>query len=214
MANNVHNFKVVLVGEGCVGKSSLILQYIENTFNSSHITTVQASFLTKKLNIDGQRVSLAIWDTAGQEQFHALGPLYYRNSNGAVLVYDITNESSFPKVKVWVKELRKMLGNDVCLVIVGNKTDLEKERHVNLQEAEQYSEAVGAIHFQTSAKLNEGVEDVFLALTNRMLEQAAKQRSRSETLERQGSQRRNVIIVDDEETAAPTASSKQCCSHS
>lgn len=82
------------------------------------------------------------------------------------------------------------------------------------QDSCRYSEAVGAIHFQTSAKLNEGVEDVFLALTNRMLEQAAKQRSRSETLERQGSQRRNVIIVDDEETAAPTASSKQCCSHS
>lgn len=93
--------------------------------------------MTKKLNIDGQRVNLAIWDTAGQEQFHALGPLYYRNSNGAVLVYDITDESSFPKVKVWVKELRKMLGNDVCLVIVGNKTDLEKERHVSLEEAEQ-----------------------------------------------------------------------------
>ncbi|KRT84693.1 ADP ribosylation factor [Oryctes borbonicus] len=212
MANNVHDFKVVLVGEGCVGKTSLILRYIENTFNSNHITTVQASFLKKKLNIDGQRVNLAIWDTAGQEQFHALGPLYYRNSNGAVLVYDITDASSFPKVKVWVKELRKMLGNDVCLVIVGNKTDLEKERHVSLEEAEQYSEAVGAIHFQTSAKLDEGVEDVFLGLTNKMLEQAAKQHSRNETLERQGSQRRNVIIVDDEDTPPP-ASTRQCCSH-
>lgn len=88
------------------------------------------------MNIDGKRVNLAIWDTAGQEKFHALGPIYYRSSNGAVLVYDITDEDSFQKVKSWVKELRKMLGNDISLVIVGNKTDREKDRHVSLEEAE------------------------------------------------------------------------------
>nr|XP_046197980.1 ras-related protein Rab-21-like [Oncorhynchus gorbuscha] len=77
------------------------------------------SFLTKKLNITGKRVNLAIWDTAGQERFHALGPIYYRDSNGAILVYDITDEDSFQKVKNWVKELRKMLGNEICLCIVG-----------------------------------------------------------------------------------------------
>lgn len=86
--------------------------------------------------MDGNRVNLAIWDTAGQEKFHALGPIYYRSSNGAVLVYDITDEDSFQKVKSWVKELRKMLGGEICLVIVGNKTDLEKDRHVSLEEAE------------------------------------------------------------------------------
>jgi Ras-related protein Rab-21 len=138
MANNggTHNFKVVLLGEGCVGKTSLVLRYVEDKFNSSHVTTVQASFLNKKLNIDGKRINLAIWDTAGQEKFHALGPIYYRSSNGAVLVYDITDEDSFQKVKSWVKELRKMLGADICLVIAGNKTDLEKNRNVSLEEAE------------------------------------------------------------------------------
>lgn len=90
------------------------------------------------MNIDGRRVNLAIWDTAGQEKFHALGPIYYRSSNGAVLVYDITDEDSFQKVKSWVKELRKMLGTDICLVIAGNKTDLEKNRNVRLEDAEEY----------------------------------------------------------------------------
>ncbi|NXX25886.1 RAB21 protein, partial [Nicator chloris] len=113
------SFKVVLLGEGCVGKTSLVLRYCENKFNDKHITTLQASFLTKKLNIGGKRVNLAIWDTAGQERFHALGPIYYRDSNGAILVYDITDEDSFQKVKNWVKELRKMLGNEICLCIVG-----------------------------------------------------------------------------------------------
>ena len=80
---------------------------------------------------------LSIWDTAGQERFHALGPIYYRDANGAVLVYDITDADSFAKVKNWIKELRKMLGNEISLAIAGNKIDLEKQRHVSLQQAEE-----------------------------------------------------------------------------
>jgi Ras-related protein Rab-21 len=130
------NFKVVLLGEGAVGKTSLVVRYVDNKFNDKHISTLQASFLTKNINIAGRRLTLSIWDTAGQERFHALGPIYYRDSNGAILVYDITDEDSFQKVKVWVKELRKMLGNDIALCIVGNKTDLDKDRHVTVDEAE------------------------------------------------------------------------------
>ncbi|XP_056013668.1 ras-related protein Rab-21-like isoform X1 [Ostrea edulis] len=159
------SFKCVLLGEGCVGKTSLVLRYVENKFNDKHITTLQASFLTKKLNINGKRVNLSIWDTAGQERFHALGPIYYRDSNGAILVYDITDEDSFQKVKNWVKELRKMLGNDICLCIAGNKIDLEKERHVSVAEAEAYATSVGARHFHTSAKLGKGIEEMFLDLS-------------------------------------------------
>lgn len=108
-------------------------------------------------------------DTAGQEKFHALGPIYYRDSNGAVLVYDITDEGSFLKVKNWVKELRKMLGTDVCLTIAGNKVDLDKQRNVSAAEAEEYAASVGATHFHTSAKLNRGIEDLFLDLSKRAL---------------------------------------------
>lgn len=89
------------------------------------------------MNIRGKRVNLSIWDTAGQERFHALGPIYYRDANGAVLVYDITDADSFTKVKTWIKELRKMLGNDISLAIAGNKIDLEKQRHVDHHVAEE-----------------------------------------------------------------------------
>ena len=98
--------------------------------------------MMKKLVVNNARVSLSIWDTAGQERFHALGPIYYRdahgeglqlrsrgyesNNLGAILVYDITDEDSFQKVKVWVKELRRMVGPDICLIIAGNKADLER----------------------------------------------------------------------------------------
>ena len=128
--------------------------------------------MTKRLNLRGKRVTLSIWDTAGQERFHALGPIYYRDANGAVLVYDITDADSFTKVKNWVKELRKMLGDDICLVIAGNKADMEKQRHVQHQTALDYSASVGATHFNTSAKLNQGIEEMFLQLSQKMMAKA------------------------------------------
>ncbi|XP_028032996.1 ras-related protein Rab-21-like [Bombyx mandarina] len=195
------NFKVVLLGDGCVGKTSLLLRYIEDKFNEKHLTTLQATFLNKRLNINGNRVNLSIWDTAGQEKFHALGPIYYRNSNGAILVYDITDEDSFRKVKNWVKELKKMLGSDINLVIAGNKIDLEHERTVSLEEAESYAKLVGAKHYYTSAKLNQGVEELFLDLTREMLE---RQEHNTQTEVNRTSQ---VVVVDDEVPVQST-----CCS--
>nr|XP_023998961.1 ras-related protein Rab-21 [Salvelinus alpinus] len=214
--NKTYSFKVVLLGEGCVGKTSLVLRYCENKFNDKHITTLQASFLTKKLNITGKRVNLAIgqslsMDTAGQERFHALGPIYYRDSNGAILVYDITDEDSFQKVKNWVKELRKMLGNEICLCIVGNKVDLEKERHVSVEEAEGYAESVGAKHYHTSAKLNKGIEELFLDLCKRMMETAqAEERAKGNGASQSTTSRRGVQIVDDDPQAATAVGG--CCS--
>ena len=93
-------YKVVLLGEGRVGKTSLVVRYCQNTFRDDQQATIQASFLTKKLNVDGVKLELAIWDTAGQERFHALGPIYYRDADAALLVYDLTDLDSFERVKV------------------------------------------------------------------------------------------------------------------
>ncbi|XP_076170025.1 RAS oncogene family member Rab21 isoform X1 [Ptiloglossa arizonensis] len=215
MANSVsstgngYNFKVVLLGEGCVGKTSVALRYVEGKFNDRHISTLQASFLNKKLIINGKKVNLSIWDTAGQEKFHALGPIYYRMSNGAILVYDITDEDTFQKVKNWVKELKKMLGSEICLAIAGNKVDLEKDRSVSIEEAEEYAKQVGAMHFHTSAKLNQNIEEIFLDLTEQMIQHADEVEQKS-TLTRTNSTRRNVVVVEDEaEETEPVKTS--CC---
>nr|BAN20500.1 rab5 [Riptortus pedestris] len=205
-----YNFKVVLLGEGCVGKTSLVLRYVEDKFNDKHLTTLQATFLNKKLNIGGKRINLAIWDTAGQEKFHALGPIYYRMSNGAILVYDITDEDSFQKVKNWVKELKKMLGSEICLTIAGNKIDLEKERNVPVEDAEEYAKTVGATHFHTSAKENSGIEEMFVELAQRMMTTAQQQQILKATeMSRSNSLRRNIVIVDDAE--AESGRSRSCC---
>ncbi|XP_017100618.2 ras-related protein Rab-21 [Drosophila bipectinata] len=177
------NFKAVLLGEGCVGKTSLVLRYMEDRFNSQHLSTLQASFVTRKVNLDdGRKAQLNIWDTAGQERFHALGPIYYRGSDGALLVYDITDQDSFQKVKSWVRELRQMRGTDIALIIVGNKTDLEEQRAVMHQEATQYARTVGAQYVETSAKENEGVAELFELLTQLMLEQLSQREPDSSPL--------------------------------
>jgi len=198
------HFKIVLLGEGCVGKTSLVLRYVEDKFYEKHFSTIQASFLTKKINLEGQRVTLAIWDTAGQERFHALGPIYYRDSHAAILVYDITDQDSFIKVQNWVKELRRILGEKVTLAIVGNKTDLEKDRNVPVEEAVEYSKSVGATHFQTSAKANRGIEELFLEITQQLLKAADRE---IQTNNMQSPNRNTgVVIVDD----APPPK-KNCC---
>ncbi|KAL7745228.1 hypothetical protein ACLKA6_008277 [Drosophila palustris] len=169
------NFKAVLLGEGCVGKTSLVLRYMEDKFNTQHLSTLQASFVTKKVTLpDERRAQLNIWDTAGQERFHALGPIYYRGSDGALLVYDITDQDSFQKVKSWVRELKQMRGSEIALIIVGNKTDLEEQRAIVYETAVRYAQTVGAQYVETSAKENEGVTELFELLTQLMVEHHGK----------------------------------------
>jgi len=168
------------------------------------LSLFQAAFMNKKVTVKGQQVHLSIWDTAGQERFHALGPIYYRDSHGAILVYDITDEDSFHKVQSWVKELKKMLGSDISLVIAGNKVDLEKNRNVDRAAAERYADSVGAAHIHTSAKLNTGVEQVFQTISEKMLEVAMRKPGTSIA-------RRQVQIVDDREE--PRAKSGCCGSN-
>jgi Ras-related protein Rab-21 len=166
-------FKVVLLGEGRVGKTSLASRFIRDEFSPEEPSTVQASMYTKKkLDVAGKAVELSVWDTAGQERFHALGPIYYRNSNGALLVYDITDPDSFDKVKMWIKELRKVVGDDISIAIAGNKGDMEKNRAVPVAKAEQYAQTQNAVHMTTSAKTCLNVREIFTALAEKIVKQA------------------------------------------
>lgn len=190
-------FKVVLLGEGRVGKTCLCLRYCRGVFQDGQESTIQATYLDKRLNVGKRSVKLMIWDTAGQERFHALGPIYYRDAQGALLVYDITDRDSFAKVQVWVKELRRIVGNKIVLVIAGNKCDLMKRCQVDLDEAKQYADSVGAQHLLVSAKANKNVEQAFLEVTKAML-QADAGRSEQEKQEEKTSSRRTLIEVSKE----------------
>jgi Ras-related protein Rab-21 len=160
-------------------------------------------------------VNLSLWAMIHCMFFAALsslGPIYYRDSHGAVLVYDITDRNSFVRVQNWVKELRKMLGKEIVLAIAGNKIDLEKQRSVTLDEAEAYAKDVGAVHYSTSAKLNKGINEMFTSLSQRMFDSAQSDKSNEETVlvPRSGG-RKGPIVIDESSSSAPSSSSGTCC---
>mgnify|MGYP002034090586 FL=1 len=167
------SYKVVLLGEGRVGKTSLVLRFCRDTFTEGQPPTIQASCLERALRLGDRTVNLVIWDTAGQERFHALGPIYYRDADAALLVFDITDTDSFKRIQGWVRELRKMVGSEILLTIAGNKLDLERQRVVSKQEAQEYAESCGALYHETSAKLGKGIDDVFGSLNHTLSGAAA-----------------------------------------
>jgi small GTP-binding protein len=162
--------KVVMLGEGRVGKTSLLHRFVHNTFDEECASTTKATmYANTKIEVGDTIADVSIWDTAGQERYHALGPIYYRDAHGAVLAYDITDKESFDKVKVWLKELHQVVGENIHVVVVGNKCDLERERKVVKKEAEEWSAANGAQHFLCSAKLGMRVGDAFTALVQSII---------------------------------------------
>jgi len=203
------SFKVVLLGEGRVGKTCLCLRYVKNSFSDAQESTIQATYLDKRLNIGQKSIKLMIWDTAGQERFHALGPIYYRDANGALLVYDITDRESFNKVRNWVKELRKIVGKNITLVIAGNKADLERGRQVDSHEAEEYSKSVGAQHLLCSAKTGKGVEKTFLQVVKGMIEMENKKKAPPTSSQHKHKHRTFVEIAPDDD--GNSSSKGGCC---
>lgn len=143
-----------------MGKSSLTIKYCRDTFSEKQESTVDATFNQKDVQIDPKTsVQLTIWDTAGQERYHALNRNYYKNSQGALIVYDVTDKDSFTKVKKWRDELRKYL-EDAPVVIAGNKCDMPG-RAIDEAEAQAYAKSEGAEHIMTSAKSGQNVQQVF-----------------------------------------------------
>ncbi|KAJ9081678.1 GTP-binding protein of the rab/ypt [Entomophthora muscae] len=178
--NKVFQFKLVLLGESAVGKSSLVLRFVKDQFDDYRESTIGAAFLTQTLHLaDDTTVKLEIWDTAGQERYRSLAPMYYRNANCAVVVYDITQPASLEKAKVWIEELHKQADPNIVIALAGNKADLEARRAISTEEAREFAEEAGLLFFETSAKSAENVLELFTALAQKMpFEQIIESRSR------------------------------------
>lgn len=168
MSNPITSIKLVLLGEAAVGKSSIVLRFVSNDFSENKEPTIGAAFLTQRVNINDHTVKFEIWDTAGQERFASLAPMYYRNAQAALVVYDITKPQSFIKARHWVKELHEQANKNIIIALVGNKVDIlennESERKVAREEAEKLAEEEGLLFFETSAKTGANVNEVFLGI--------------------------------------------------
>jgi Ras-related protein Rab-22 len=158
--------KVVLLGDTGVGKSSLVLRFITNEFKPYVESTIGASFMSKLLmDPDGSAIKFQIWDTAGQEKYHSLAPMYYKGAAAAIVVYDITKRKTYDTLKDWIAELRAQGPQDIVLAIAGNKSDLEQERQVSREEAEEYARSINATFMETSAKTKSNVDEIFVNIS-------------------------------------------------
>ncbi|BGP53840.1 hypothetical protein JCM8202_004507 [Rhodotorula sphaerocarpa] len=154
-------FKLVFLGEQSVGKTSLITRFMYDTFDNTYQATIGIDFLSKTMYLEDRTVRLQLWDTAGQERFRSLIPSYIRDSSVAVVVYDVTNRASFMNTSKWVDDVRSERGNDVIIVLVGNKTDLNDKRQVTTEEAETKSKELNVMFIETSAKAGHNVKTLF-----------------------------------------------------
>lgn len=165
---NEFKFKVVVVGDSGVGKTNLIHRFVKNNFNENTKATVGVEFLSKTFQIKGEIFKIEVWDTAGQERYKAITSSYYKGSNGALIVYDITREPSFQNVEKWAKELKEKSSDNVCLIIVGNKNDLKDERQVQSDSALEKAKILNVPFMETSALDGNGVKEAFYSLIRQM----------------------------------------------
>ena len=160
-----HLIKLLLIGDSGVWKSCLLLRFSDDQFTTSFITTIGIDFKIRTVDLDGSRVKLQIWDTAGQERFRTITTAYYRGAMGILLTYDVTDEQSFDNVRNWMRNIEQHATENVCKILVGNKSDVpEEKRRVSAARGKAMADEFGIPFFETSAKAGFQVEDAFFSI--------------------------------------------------
>ena len=175
MTATATSVKLVLLGDSGVGKTSIATQYISGKAPQSVKPTIGAAFVTKSIVVDNQPVELLIWDTAGQEVYRGLAPMYYRSALIAIVVYDITRQQSYESVSYWINELKANADSRTVIVVCANKTDLEDQRAVEEATAQQYAESNGALYAATSAATGAGIDRMFQMAVGKLMKDQAGQ---------------------------------------
>eukprot|EP00669_Euglena_mutabilis_P001216 TRINITY_DN11522_c0_g1_i1.p1 TRINITY_DN11522_c0_g1~~TRINITY_DN11522_c0_g1_i1.p1 ORF type:complete len:201 (+),score=38.92 TRINITY_DN11522_c0_g1_i1:37-639(+) len=156
-----NKFKLVLLGEAGVGKSSIVLRLIKGEYLEFQHSTVGASFFRHSVACNGQTIQFDIWDTAGQERYKSLASMYYRGAAAALVVYEITSRESFERAKYWVRELTLNSSPNIVIALAGNKCDLQDQRRVPLEDALTYAAENNVLHLETSAKTAVNISEAF-----------------------------------------------------
>ena len=166
-------FKILLLGDGGVGKTSLLRRFIDNTFDPDYKTTIGVQFMTRIVRFENKSVKLIIWDIAGQSKHATYRHLYYKAANGIILVYDIIRNGSLENLPRWLQDARVTIGSDIKVAVLGNKMDLEESRAVPWEIGKLFTENFHIeIFSETSAKSGVNVDATFLALAKALVEKS------------------------------------------
>ena len=161
--------KTVIIGDSSVGKSAIMLRHCDDTFNLSYVSTIGVDFRYNTVEVDGKKVKLQIWDTAGQERFHTITAAYYRSSDIAIIVFDVSNRTSYLNVNRWIDECLNHGNKKIKLFLIGNKCDMP-ERTVSKEEATKYAQKSEIIYMETSAKTGFGIAEAFQTIAKNSIE--------------------------------------------
>lgn len=182
-----HKFKITILGDIAVGKTSILSRYMTNEFNPAYRATVGVEFQVKNLRLDNNKVSLKIWDTCGEERYKSITRQYYRNTNGALLVFDLTNPKSLERMNDWLMDLKSENQSDVVIFLVGNKSD-SKDKILQLSsDGKKFASNNNIPYAEVSAKTGAGIANLFEAVARKMVVVAEnKDENENETVEKKG----------------------------
>jgi small GTP-binding protein len=172
--DNRLTFRTVTIGDSSVGKTSIVNRFIRDRFDASEKNTIGALYDSYTDRADGQEVEVQIWDTAGQEQYRSLAPVYFRSAAAALLVFDLTNRDTFTSLDNWLASFRVAIAHRAVLFLVGNKLDLVSDRQITIDEARNWARANECSYYETSAKNGQGVHELFRALAATLASSGAR----------------------------------------
>ncbi len=200
-------FKLILIGNSGVGKSSILQRYIQKVFNESYSSTIGVDFFMKSINIGDKSIKLQLWDTAGTEKFRSITTGYYRGADAAFVVFDLSSKTSFNSLNEWIESYYKFSNPDVekNVILIGNKCDLVDEREVTNEEIEKFIKDNDIHYFETSAKEGKNIDESFHFIAERLIKQY-------ENKENELVKRTDVIKSENlKENVTNINTEKKCC---
>ena len=197
-------FKILLLGDSSVGKSSLFLSFMDKSWNETFVPTIGVDFKIKTINVNNMNIKYQVWDTAGQERFRTIISSYYKGAHGILLVYDITLKESFESLNDWLNEIKKNTSKNIVKVLIGNKIDLNDKRVISFDEAKEFADNNSMKYIETSAKTSTNVDQAFGLIGVELMKSFKGN-------EEKNINKKNVVLSNSEAVTDNKQIKKGCC---
>ena len=197
-------FKILLLGDSSVGKSSLFLSFMDKSWNETFVPTIGVDFKIKTINVNNMNIKFQVWDTAGQERFRTIISSYYKGAHGILLVYDITLKESFESLNDWLNEIKKNTSKNIVKVLIGNKIDLNDKRIISFDEAKEFADNNNMKYIETSAKTSTNVDQAFGLIGVELMKSFKGNEEKNIT-------KKNVVLSNSEAVIDNKQIKKGCC---